>query len=150
MKISEIFRIHASSYLKKYGKSIPLHHLKVINAIRNCRTGGYGTTFYKCEGCGRIHTVFRSCGNRHCPNCQNHKTKLWIKRNLERKLPGNYFMITFTVPEELRRFIRSNQKISYDALFNSSSKTLKKLIESGKHLKGNMSICFQYYREALR
>lgn len=50
----------------------------------------------------RGETVFRSCGNRHCPTCQNHKTKEWLDRQMKRQLPGHHFMITLTVPEQLR------------------------------------------------
>ncbi len=46
---------------------------------------------------------------------------------MEKLLPCPYFMITFTVPQQLRRFIRSNQKIAYTAMFDSAAQALKKL-----------------------
>ena len=73
--------------------------------------------------CGKNHTVYSSCGNRHCPNCQQYKTYLWLEKQIERQLPGHHFMITFTVPLELRLFIRSHQRICYSALFKASSDT---------------------------
>jgi len=36
-------------------------------------------------------------------------------------------MINFTVPEELRRLIRSNQEVCYAALFKVASDSMKKL-----------------------
>ena len=86
-----------------------------------CRTEDNGTVVYRCEECGLNHVLNRSCGNRHCPQCQSHKTKLWLERQMGRMLPGHHFMITFTVPEELRDFIRSHQRICYAALFAASS-----------------------------
>jgi len=46
-------------------------------------------------------------------------------------------MITFTVPEQLRRFICGNQRQSYAALFSSSSQALKAL---GKRSKDGIGI----------
>jgi hypothetical protein len=43
-------------------------------------------------------------------------------------MPGHHFMITFTVPEQIRRFIRSNQRAAYAALFSASSEAMKKLV----------------------
>jgi len=46
---------------------------------------------------------------------------------MTRSLPTHYFLITFTVPEELRDFMRSNPKAAYHALFEASSEALKRL-----------------------
>jgi hypothetical protein len=48
-------------------------------------------------------------------------------------LPGPHFMISFTVPVELRRFFRSNQKTAYSALFSASSDSLKGAIANPKY-----------------
>lgn len=42
-------------------------------------------------------------------------------------LPCPYFLITFTVPDELRPFIRSNQGAAYSAMFSAASASLKTL-----------------------
>jgi hypothetical protein len=65
--------------------------------------------------------IYRCCGNRHCPNCQHHKTRNWLQSQLNRQLPGHHFMITFTVPQHLRHFIRSHQRVCYAAMFAASS-----------------------------
>ena len=136
--IKDIFRAHGSEYIERFGKNIPWNHLKVMDAIINCRTDAYGISFYRCDKCEERHRVFRSCGNRHCPSCQNHKTKEWLQKQLDRQLPGHHFMITFTVPEELREAIRSNQRISYNALFKSSSEAMKKLAADERFMGGDL------------
>ncbi len=138
MTINEIFKIYANEYISRFGKSMPSEHLKVINAIINCRSGHYGYMIYKCEKCGKKHIVYSSCGNRHCPSCQQHKTNLWLVKQMERQLPGHHFMITFTVPLELRLFIRSHQRICYSALFKASSDTIKKLAADEKYIGGDL------------
>jgi len=118
--IADIFREYGPEYLGTYRESIPLNHRKVIGAIIKCRTEGCGVNVYGCEECGKPAFVFCSCGNRHCPTCQNHKTRQWLEKQLNRELPGHHFMVTFTVPEQLRRFMRSHQRIVYTALFAAS------------------------------
>jgi hypothetical protein len=135
--IKDIFINYGQMYIDKFSDKIPKDHIKVIYAIMNCRTEVYGSVFYKCEGCGKIHGTYRSCGNRHCPSCQNHKTKLWVLKQIKRELPGNHFMLTFTVPSEIRNFIRSNQRISYSSLFLASSMSMKKMITDKRFMGGD-------------
>jgi hypothetical protein len=132
--INEIFRVFAPEYIDRY-PNMPGHHRKVIAAIINCRSGEYGTTVYRCRECGQKHFISRSCGNRHCPQCQYHKTKQWLEKQLNKQVPGQHFMITFTLPEEIRPIARQNQKAVYKAFFKASSQALKKLAED-KHFIG--------------
>jgi len=125
--IQQIFRDHGSAYLGRYGGCMPAHHRKAIHAIRHCGTGAFGSHLFSCSGCGESHVAESSCGNRHCPTCQAGKSDEWLERQLKKALPVNYFMITFTVPQELRRLIRANQKAAYAALFKAASGALKKL-----------------------
>jgi len=46
-------------------------------------------------------------------------------------------MVTFTVPQQLRRFMRSHQRIAYTALFAASSSALKKLSADEKFIGGD-------------
>jgi hypothetical protein len=137
-KINDIFRTFGPEYLERHGEAVPREHRKAIQAIRDCRTEACGTTAYRCEECGKPHIVYRSCGNRHCPTCQHHKTRLWLQKQMERQLPGHHFMITFTVPEALRPFIRSHQRVAYSALFKASSETLNMLASDEKFMGGDL------------
>ncbi len=125
--IQQLFRDHGEAYLAAFGDRMPASHKKVIHAIRNCGAGAFGRHGFACDGCGGCHVVDSSCGNRHCPTCQAGKSDDWLQRQLEKALPTNYFMVTFTVPAELRDLIRSNQKVAYAALFKAASGALKKL-----------------------
>jgi len=136
--INEIFRTFGPEYIQSFGTSMPNEHRKVIDAIIECRTQACGMVIYECAECGAQHISFRSCGNRHCPACQNHKTRLWVEKQIKRQLPGHHFMVTFTVPEQLRRFIRSNQRVSYAAVFKASSETMKKLTPDPKYIGGDL------------
>ena len=103
---------------------MPREHKKVLHAITACRTGELGTVLYVCQSCGEIHAIGRSCGNRHCPTCQHEKTKAWLEKQTDRLLPCPYFLVTFTLPAELRALARSHQRVMYAALFEASSQAL--------------------------
>lgn len=137
-KINEIFRAYAPEYLRLYGDTMPFEHKKVIAAMLNCKTEENGSLVYECEDCGGKHLLYRSCGNRHCPQCQHHKSRQWLERQLNRQLPGHHFMVTFTVPQEIREFMRSHQRIAYAALFAASTEAMKKLAQDPKYLGGDM------------
>ena len=135
--IQEIFRQYGPAYLAQYGDNIPANHRKVIRAIQNCGNGLFGRHAFVCDKCNEWHTVDSSCGNRHCPVCQAGKSDEWLRKQQAKALPVNYFMVTFTVPQELRRIIRSNQKVCYAALFKAASEAMKKLAKDPKHIGCN-------------
>jgi hypothetical protein len=131
--IRDIFTAFAPEYLERY-PTLPTSHRKVISAIQHCRSGHYGHSLYQCPSCGKQHRVNHSCGNRHCPQCQHHKTQQWLHHHLEQQLPGPHFLITFTVPETLRPFIRAHQRLAYHALFTASSEALKRLAKDERFI----------------
>ena len=136
--IKDIFQNYAPEYSQRFGDAIPREHRKIIDAIINCRTDHYGASIYQCNVCGKKHMIYRCCGNRHCPNCQHHKTRKWLQTQLDRQLPGHHFMVTFTVPQKLRRFIRSHQRVCYSAMFAASSQTIRKLALDQKYIGADM------------
>lgn len=136
--IKDIFTDFAPEYIERFSPRIPANHLKVIKAVLSCRTRDRGWTVYSCKTCGKTHTVFRSCGNRHCPTCQNHKTRDWLAAQCDRQMPGHHFMVTFTVPDTVRGAIRSHQRICYGAMFKASSYAIKKLSPDPKHIGGDL------------
>ena len=135
--INDIFRDYAPEYWKRY-PHMPKHHKKVIGAMINCRSGEYGKTVYRCSDCGNLHFIARSCGNRHCPLCQYHKTRQWLAKQLDRQVPGQHFMNTFTLPKEIRPVARQNQRVVYQAMFKASATALKKLAKDKRFIGTNL------------
>ena len=136
--LQDLFRTHGPAYVERFGDAMPQAHKKVIAAITDCPTEAAGSALYVCDGCGQRHVVHRSCGNRHCPCCQQGKGHEWLERHLARQLPGEHFMLTFTVPEPLRPFLRRHQKIGYGALFAASSGAIKALAVDPRHIGGDV------------
>ena len=132
--VADVLRQYGPEYLERFGATMPVEHKKVLNAIMACRTGELGMVFYECTSCGRTHAMGRSCGNRHCPSCQQDKTKAWLEAQTDRLLPCPYFLLTFTVPAALRGWIRGHQRIAYAALFEASSEAIKTLVADPKYV----------------
>ncbi len=132
--VADVLRRYGESYLQRYGAAIPVEHRKVLHAITACRTGELGTVLYMCESCGRMHAMGRSCGNRHCPTCQQDKTKAWLETQTARLLPCPYFLLTFTVPAALRAVVRRHQHVAYAMLFDASSAAIRKLTANPKYV----------------
>jgi len=125
--VADALRQHGDDYLQTFGDRMPIQHKRVLSLIRRCRTGQLGHLRYDCESCDKRHWVGRSCGNRHCPNCQSDKTQTWLNDRLSELLPVPYFMVTFTVPGALRKIVRAHPDVCYRALFDTGSRTLREL-----------------------
>ena len=136
VEIAGIFKKHGNSYLSKYFAGMLPSHIKAFDDIIKCRTPIMGGKVYYCPDCIKYEYSYHSCGNRNCPKCQNDKTDLWLEKNNNLLLPVNHFMITFTLPDELRSFARSNQKLFYNLLFKCSSKSIEKLSADPKYIGG--------------
>ena len=132
--VADVLRQYGPAYLERYGATMPAEHKKVLQAIMACRTGQLGMVLYVCESCGKTHAMGRSCGNRHCPSCQQDKTKAWLETQTARLLPCPYFLVTFTIPAELRDVVRRHQRIAYAALFDASSAAIKELATNPKYV----------------
>lgn len=132
--IQTIFRRHAPAYFAQFGEAMPTDQQRVADAICDCRSPARGTVLYQCEDCAEPHLAARCCGNRHCPVCQQGKAEKWLSRQLERRLPTPYFMLTFTVPAQLRGFLRGHPREGYGALFEASAGAIKTLAADRKHL----------------
>jgi hypothetical protein len=132
--VADVLRRYGETYLAQFGTRMPTEQRKVLHAIMACRTGRLGTVYYACSSCGRTHAMPRSCGNRHCPTCQQAKTRLWLEKQIARLLPCPYFLLTFTLPAKLRRFVRAHPRVCYAALFEASSGAIKRLAADPKYV----------------
>ena len=120
-----------------------------MNAHCECRSGSFGTVVYDCEECHSLHTVPCCCGNRHCPSCQHERGDEWLRKQMKKLLPTYYFLLTITLPEQLRDVVRSHQKAAYagiSAFFITSWKVPREKI----CLHPQVAIaCLYFYKDSL-
>jgi hypothetical protein len=108
---------------------------RAIWAINHCRTPAMGWHRYACKRCGHSEFAFHSCNHRSCPLCGRAATAEWVERELAKRVGAPYFMVTFTLPSELRRlFFGGGAKAAYDLFFDASAAALRDKLASPKYL----------------
>jgi hypothetical protein len=137
--IQKIFTEHASEYIRSHGDRMPEVCRKALEAVVSCRTSQSGVHIYECPDCGKTHLANSSCGNRHCPVCQNDKAVNWVYRQQCRALPCTYFLVTFTLPSELHSVAKRYPAKMYQAMFQASSSALKTLVADKRFVGCDMS-----------
>jgi hypothetical protein len=137
--VASALRRHAPKFLKRLAQlDRGVAIAKAFAAIMRCRTGQLGGVQWQCTGCRRWHWVGRSCGNRHCPTCGHQRTQLWLEKQSRKLLTGvHHFLVTFTVPQELRPVLRAYQRAGYEALFQASADALRDVAAATKSLTGS-------------
>jgi len=80
--------------------------------------------------------VPHSCGHRNCPHCQHHESQQWLERQLKKQVPGAYFLLTFTLPAELRPLAWSHQRMLYALMMQCSWETVRSFSLNDKQLQG--------------
>jgi len=136
--LAEILRRHWPAYVARHGAKniLPSHHA-AVGAILSCHTPAAGGSLYGCE-CGQQHFAYHGCGHRACPQCGHREAQEWLERQTSRLLPVTYHLVTFTVPEQLRPLIRSNQRLLLDILFKESAATMQDV--AGTKLRGELGL----------
>ena len=105
-----------------------------MQCILACRTHVLGGEVYRCGDCQQDHFVYHSCNHRACPQCGQAEATAWIEKQKLKRLPVPYYLITFTVPEGLRPWLRSHQKKGYAGLLRESAGALQDVAGRPKYL----------------
>lgn len=129
LEVADIFRLHGPAYRAKFSARILPSHLRAMQDIEQCRTASLGGQLYYCAQCDQQRYSYHSCKNRHCPKCQNEQANEWLQEQKDLLLPIQHFLVTFTLPAELRTLARSHQKTIYNLLFRASAAALLQLAQ---------------------
>ncbi|MFQ5757682.1 MAG: transposase [Acidiferrobacterales bacterium] len=124
MELATVFEAGMPALYAKFGSRLGDAQRRALGAVRAWRTGALGHAVLDCGDCGSRHLQMRCCANRSCPRCQQHSASAWLERQHNKLLPVAYFLVTFTLPAQLRGLAQSNQRIVYDALFEAASQSL--------------------------
>lgn len=140
MDLAEIFRVHGPAYRAKFGTRMPESHRRVMDAIESCRTEARGGQVYFCPACSIHRFSYHSCKNRHCPKCQNDQTTEWLEAQQALLLPTPAFLVTFTVPQELRALVRHHPRSLLGILFRASAEALQQLARDPRFVGGQIGM----------
>ena len=131
----------APEYLRRFGVAMPARQQEVLRTILSCLTPARGGELFACPDGHDFDYRYHSCNDRHCPLCGQTDADDWLQHQRQRLLlPTPYFLVTFTVPEPLRLFIRSHLRLGLDGLFAASAQALHDLAANPERLGAQLGM----------
>jgi Putative transposase/Transposase zinc-binding domain len=140
LSFHEVLLRWGPDYLQRHDAAMPARQRQVLGKILRCHTAALGGSLYRCRGCGTVHYTYHSCNDRHCSLCGHNEAQQWLEQHSQLLLPVPYFMVTFTLPDPLRAWIRSNPRLGYQLLFKTSARALQDLAANPKRLGGELGL----------
>lgn len=140
IRFQEVLQRWGPVYLDRFGSDMPPRQRQVLQKLLACRTPALGGTLFVCPDCGTHHYAYHSCNDRHCPQCGQTDADQWLARQASLLLPVPYFLATFTVPEPLRYWIRSNPALGLELLFSASARALQDLAQNPDRLGASLGM----------
>jgi hypothetical protein len=136
--LSSIINEFKDRFFDRYKNYVLPSHKKALQAMVQCRQEHGPHMLAQCtdHNCGKQIYIPHSCGHRNCPHCQNHENRQWIENQLSKRLPAQYYLITFTLPKQLQDLAWKNQKKIYPLMFACVQDVLKTFTQNDKKLKG--------------
>jgi len=137
--LSSIIKQFKDRFLDRYKNYLLPSHIKALHAMASCRQehGPHMPAQCTNQDCGKLIYIPHSCGHRNCPHCRNHENQQWIENQLSKRLPAKYYLITFTLPGQLRDLAWKNQVQVYSLMFDCVQDTLKTFTKNDKKLGGS-------------
>jgi len=138
--LAQIMRDYQGELKLSYGSVMDHRHYHAMQSIIDCHTPACGQVEYHCTPCLQQQCFCHSCGHRSCPACQHQTNNQWLDRQRQKLLPVDYYMVTFTLPAQLRHFVWHHQKWAYQTLFNVARQTLSTFAKNDKQLHASLGM----------
>ena len=136
IRLADLITEFEPALRQKYGQRLLPSHLNALAALKACRSRFAPQMLATCTGCQAHKLLPHSCGHRSCPHCQHHDSQLWLQRQLKAWVPATYFVVTFTLPAQLRHLTWSHQRLVYDLMMQAAWATLNAFAHADKALGG--------------
>ncbi|SBO42012.1 transposase [Cyanobium sp. NIES-981] len=136
--LSQLVERYQVELERRRGHQLLPSHRQALQALRRCRRQGSDLMVLQCGACEHSLKIPHSCGHRSCPHCQHQESQRWIERQQAKLLPVEYFLITFTVPAELRALFWRHQRQAYDLLLKTAWQTLASFARRDPKLRGQI------------
>lgn len=136
IRLSTVIDTFEADFLAQYQGQLRPEHLQAMAAIKCCRTASSLKMQVQCSECPHQHLVPHSCGHRHCPHCQHHESQQWLERQMKKQVPAEYFLLTFTIPAELRALAFTHQRVVFELLMRCAWETVYTFSQNDKQLQG--------------
>jgi hypothetical protein len=136
MRLADLIAQFEPELLQRHGHRMLPSQRQALAALKTCRSRFAAQMLASCEGCHNQRCLPHSCGHRACPHCQHHDSALWLQRQLQALVPATYFLVTFTLPAQLRHLAWGHQRVVYALLMQCAWDTLKTFSLNDKQLAG--------------
>jgi hypothetical protein len=136
IRLSTLIEHFEAPLLAQYGDRLLPEHRQALAALKTCRTALSPRLEAQCPACEERVFVPHSCGHRACPHCQHHESQQWLERQIKALVPGQYFLLTFTLPAEFRALAFAHQRALYGALMPCAWQTVRSFSLNDQHLQG--------------
>ena len=134
MVLAELIDRFGPQLLRTHGGQLSAEARFALKAMRHCQRAAGPHWLAHCSGCEACIAGPHSCGNRSCPHCQHGISDAWRQRHIERLLPVDHFLVTFTLPAALRPVARCHPRAVYDALMRCAWQTLRDFARNDRRL----------------
>lgn len=138
LEVADIIRLHGAAYLARFKDRLLPSQKRALQDLQFCRTPHFGGHVYQCDHCGEKRYSYHSCRNRSCPKCHREHTERWLEQQRAHLLPCAYFLLTFTLPEDLRVLARTHQRTIYGLLMQCAAAALQTLARDPRYLGGRL------------
>jgi len=149
--VAAVIERFAPAFWQRYGQRITVDQRRALQSILQCRTEALGGHRYDCA-CGHSHHAYHSCNHRLCPRCGAADTEAWVGKQLDKRLPVSYYLVTFTLPSSLRPVIRGNRE-ALNGFMQCSAQALRELLANprrgGFHRSGFFGV-YQSWTQDMR
>ena len=141
IRLAHIIEAHAAELIAQDSPRLLPSQWAALGALQLCRSRMSPRMQLACDDCSAQSFLPHSCGHRSCPHCQAHESQRWIDQQLKKLVPGNYFMITFTLPAQLRALAWQHQRVMYGLIMQSAWETVNTFSRNYKKLRGVTAGC---------
>lgn len=134
--LADVIRRFGPDYRARHGPTLTPERAQALTAMQHCRSRMAPQLLAACSDCGEQRLIPHSCGHRLCPHCQHFESERWLERQRRLQVPAEYFLLTFTLPGELRPLAFRQAKAVYAALFAAAWVTVHRFCKNDRQLKG--------------
>jgi hypothetical protein len=134
--LAQVVRRFEADYRQRYPQHLSAERARALQAIKHCRSTLSAHLVAACPDCDARQLMPHSCGHRSCPHCQHFECEQWLERQRRLRVPAEYFLLTFTLPGELRALARHHARNVYGALFAAAWATVQRFCRNDRQLKG--------------
>jgi hypothetical protein len=136
IRLASVIGTFEAAFVMEHRSRLRPEHIRALTAMKRCRTQSSLKMRVECSECEHQKLVPHSCGHRHCPHCQHHESQQWLERQMKKQVPAEYFLLTFTLPAELRALAFAHQRVIYELLMRCSWETVRTFSQNDKQLQG--------------